>query len=44
MIGRGWRFGELMAMSARDFMFWFREQEAAAEAEAEAIRKAGSRR
>ena len=44
MIGRGWRFAELMAMTARDFMHWFREQEAAAQAEADAIRKAGKRR
>lgn len=27
MIGEGWRFEELMAMSARDFAFWLDAQE-----------------
>lgn len=39
MIGRGWRYDELMAMTVSDFAFWHEEQEAFNKAEAEAIRK-----
>lgn len=40
MIGEGWRFEELMAMSARDFMFWLGEQLALAERRAEEAKAA----
>lgn len=44
MVGRGWRYAELMAMTISEFAFWHAEQEAFSKAEAEAIRKQGGRR
>lgn len=41
MIGEGWRFEELMGLSARDFMFWLGEQQALAARRAEEAKAAG---
>lgn len=41
MIGEGWRFEELMALSARDFMFWLAEQRTLAERRAEEAKATG---
>lgn len=37
MIGEGWSFRDLMAMSARDFAFWFAEQDEASRRRAETL-------
>lgn len=44
MVGEGWAFHDLMAMSARDFMFWFNAQQSRNKSVAEAQRKAQARK
>lgn len=42
MIGEGWRFEELMALSARDFIFWLGAQQALAARRAEEASAGGA--
>lgn len=41
LVNEGWAFGELMAMPAREFGFWFGEQERLSRRRVEEAKRAG---